>query len=119
MKTAARDCKVKLFASEEQFPELVNPVQMALDTKGRLWVAAWQNYPERTPQSTTATACSIFEDTNGDGKADKCTPFVDDLNCPTGFPVLQGRRAPHAGAGRLVRPRHRRRRPGRLERARA
>ena len=43
--------KVNLFASEEQFPELVNPVQMAWDTKGRLWVAAWPNYPERTPDS--------------------------------------------------------------------
>ena len=27
----------------------------------------------------------IFEDTDGDGKADKCTTFLDDLNCPTGF----------------------------------
>ena len=42
-------CKVSLFADEKQFPELVNPVQMAWDTKGRLWVAAWTNYPERTP----------------------------------------------------------------------
>jgi hypothetical protein len=44
--------KVNLFASEEQFPELANPVQMAWDTKGRLWVAVWPNYPERTPEST-------------------------------------------------------------------
>lgn len=28
-----------MFASEEKFPELANPVQMAFDTKGRLWVA--------------------------------------------------------------------------------
>ncbi len=31
--------KVNLFASEEKFPELVNPVQMAFDTRGRLWVS--------------------------------------------------------------------------------
>jgi hypothetical protein len=37
--------KVNLFASEEQFPELASPVQMAFDTKGRLWVAAWPTYP--------------------------------------------------------------------------
>ena len=43
--------KVNLFASEEQFPELANPVQMNWDTKGRLWVSAWKNYPERTPDS--------------------------------------------------------------------
>src|SRR2546427_162753 len=78
-------CKVNLFASEEQFPQLANPVQMAFDTKGRLWVAAWPNYPERTPQSTKGDSLLVFEDTNGDGKADKCTPFIEDLNCPTGF----------------------------------
>ncbi len=77
--------KVNLFASEERFPELVKPVQMAWDTKGRLWVAAWLNYPERTPDSKTGDSILIFEDTDGDGVADKCTHFIDDLNGPTGF----------------------------------
>lgn len=83
--TMPKGCKVTLFASEEQFPELVKPVQMAWDTKGRLWVAAWKNYPERTPDSKDGDKLLILEDTNGDGKADKCTTFADDLNCPTGF----------------------------------
>ena len=83
--TLAKGCQVNLFASEERFPELVNPVQMAFDTKGRLWVAAWPSYPERTPTSTTGDSLLVFEDTNGDGKADKVTHFLDDLNCPTGF----------------------------------
>ncbi|MCI0745562.1 MAG: HEAT repeat domain-containing protein [Verrucomicrobia subdivision 3 bacterium] len=78
-------CKANLFASEEEFPLLANPVQMAFDTKGRLWVAAWPNYPERLPQSKQGDSLLVFEDTNNDGKADKCTPFIDDLNCPTGF----------------------------------
>jgi glucose/arabinose dehydrogenase/azurin len=77
--------KVNLFASEEQFPELVSPVQMAWDTKGRLWVAAWKNYPERTPTSKTGDSLLILEDTHGTGKADKVTHFMDDLNAPTGF----------------------------------
>jgi glucose/arabinose dehydrogenase/azurin len=77
--------KVNLFASEEQFPELINPVQMAWDTRGRLWVAAWRNYPERTPDSKKGDSLLVFEDTNGDGKADKYTAFLDDLNAPTGF----------------------------------
>jgi glucose/arabinose dehydrogenase len=80
-----RSCKVNLFASEEKFPELVSPVQMAFDTKGRLWVAAWPSYPERTPTSTVGDKLLVFEDTNGDGKADKVTTWLDDLNCPTGF----------------------------------
>ncbi|HCN76843.1 MAG TPA: dehydrogenase [Verrucomicrobiales bacterium] len=77
--------KLTLFADEKKFPELVNPVQMAWDTRGRLWVAAWRNYPERTPTSTKGDSLLIFEDTDGDGAADKMTEFVDDLNCPTGF----------------------------------
>jgi glucose/arabinose dehydrogenase/azurin len=78
-------CRVNLFASEEQFPELIKPVQMAWDTKNRLWVSAWRNYPERTPTSTVGDSLLVLEDTNGDGKADRITHFLDDLNCPTGF----------------------------------
>jgi glucose/arabinose dehydrogenase/lysophospholipase L1-like esterase/azurin len=77
--------KVNLFASEERFPELAKPVQMAWDTRGRLWVAVWPNYPERTPDSKTGDSLVVLEDTDGDGKADKCTHFIDDLNSPTGF----------------------------------
>ena len=83
--TLAKGCKVTLVASEETFPELVSPVQMAFDTKGRLWVAAWPSYPERTPTSAVGDSLLVFEDANGDGKADKVTHFLDDLNCPTGF----------------------------------
>lgn len=83
--TVPKGCKVTLFASEQQFPELVNPVQMAFDTRGRLWVAAWRNYPERTPTSKVGDSLLVFEDTKGDGKVDKVTHFIDDLNCPTGF----------------------------------
>ena len=83
--TLAKGCKVNLFASEAEFPELVNPVQMNFDTKGRLWVAAWRNYPERTPTSKVGDSLLVFEDTNGDGQADKIIHFLDDLNCPTGF----------------------------------
>ena len=77
--------KVNLFASEAEFPELVNPLQMAWDTRGRLWVSVWRNYPERTPTSKVGDSLLVFEDTNHDGKADKVTHFLDDLNAPTGF----------------------------------
>ena len=83
--TVPKGFKVTLFASEVQFPELINPVQMNFDTKGRLWVASWRNYPERTPDSTVGDSLLIFEDTRNVGKADKVIHFLDDLNCPTGF----------------------------------
>jgi len=77
--------KMNLFADETMFPELVNPVQMAWDTRGRLWVAVWPSYPERTPTSTVGDKLLVFEDTDNDGKADKCLTFLDNLNSPTGF----------------------------------
>ncbi len=83
--TLAPGLKANLFASEKQFPELAKAVQMAWDTKGRLWVAVWPNYPERTPTSKLGDSIIILEDTDRDGRADKVTHFIDNLNCPTGF----------------------------------
>lgn len=39
--TLAEGMQINLFASEDQFPELINPVQSSVDTDGRIWVAAW------------------------------------------------------------------------------
>ena len=88
--TVGRGLKVNLFASEEEFPELVNPVQMAFDTRGRLWVAVWKNYPHWQPKTPMDDKLLILEDTNGDGKADKRTVFAGDLNNPTGFEFYNG-----------------------------
>lgn len=83
--TTSPGVKVNLFASEEQFPQLAKPVQMNWDTKGRLWVAVWPNYPLRTPTTKQGDSILIFEDTDQDGRADKVTTFLSDLNAPTGF----------------------------------
>ena len=88
--TIGKGVKVELFASEKEFPELVNPVQMAFDTRGRLWVAAWKNYPHWQPKTPMDDKLLILEDTNGDGKADKRTVFAGDLNNPTGFEFYNG-----------------------------
>ncbi len=77
--------EVNLFACEARFPELANPVQMAWDTRGRLWVAVWPEYPSRRPTAASGDRILVFEDRNGDGRADEMTVFADDLNAPTGF----------------------------------
>lgn len=82
--------EVNLFASEEQFPELINPVQMSFDTKGRLWVAAWPNYPHWKPTDPMNDKLLILEDTNGDGRADVCKTFAGDIHNPTGFEFWNG-----------------------------
>ena len=88
--TVGKGLKVDLFASEKEFPELVNPVQIAFDTRGRLWVAAWKNYPHWEPRTPMDDKLLILEDTDGDGKADKSTVFAGDLNNPTGFEFYNG-----------------------------
>ncbi len=87
--TVAPGLKVELFASERDFPEMVNPVQMAFDTRGRLWVAVWPNYPHWQPGTPMNDKLLILEDTNGDGRADKRTVFAGDLDNPTGFEFYQ------------------------------
>lgn len=86
----AEGMQVNLFASEEMFPELINPVQMAVDTNGRLFVSVWPSYPHWNPTEPRRDRIICLEDTNGDGKADKCTTFADELNSVTGFEFWGG-----------------------------
>jgi glucose/arabinose dehydrogenase/HEAT repeat protein/uncharacterized cupredoxin-like copper-binding protein len=86
----ASGMKINLFASEELFPELAKPVAMQFDPKGRLWVAVWPTYPHWKPKEERDDKLIILEDTDGDGKADKCTVFADHLHCPTGFEFWNG-----------------------------
>lgn len=78
--------QVKLFASEEEFPNLANPMQMSFDNRGRLWVATMPTYPAYRPGDPLPNdKILIYEDTNGDGRADKETVFADKLCLPIGF----------------------------------
>jgi putative membrane-bound dehydrogenase-like protein len=77
---------VELVASE---PDLVNPVAMTFDEKGRIWVTESLEYPRRQP-GKGEDRIKILEDTDGDGKADKFSVFADGLNIPSGIAVGHG-----------------------------
>lgn len=78
--------KIELFASEREFDDLANPVQLSFDNKGRLWVATMPTYPHWKPGDPKPNdKIIILEDTNNDGKADKQTTFADQLHLPVGF----------------------------------
>ncbi len=84
--TVPEGYKVELFASEKEFPNLANPMQLSFDNKGRLWVAVMPTYPHYRPGDAMPNdKLLIYEDTNGDGKADKETVFADKLHLPIGF----------------------------------
>ncbi len=78
--------KLELFASEKEFPDLANPVQMSFDNRGRLWVAVMPSYPHWRPGDPRPNdKLLILEDTDGDGRADKQKIFADGLHLPIGF----------------------------------
>ncbi|WP_197734339.1 PVC-type heme-binding CxxCH protein [Sphingobacterium daejeonense] len=78
--------KIDLFASEKEFPDLANPVQISFDSKGRLWVATMPSYPHwKAGDGKPNDKIIILEDTDGDGKADKQSVFADNLHLPIGF----------------------------------
>ena len=81
--------EVNCFASEEDFPEMACPIQMRWDKHGRLWVSTSVTYPHVYPGQKPCDKIIILEDTDQDGKADKCTTWADDLHIPLSF-VLDG-----------------------------
>ncbi len=86
--TMAPGYKIELFASEQEFEDLANPVQLSFDNKGRLWVATMPSYPHYKPgDGKPNDKIIILEDTDNDGKADKQTTFVDGLHLPVGFDI--------------------------------
>jgi len=81
--------ELNVFASEEQFPDLANPVQLQVDAKGRLWAASWNTYPKWEPGKEMNDSLMIFEDTDRDGVADKRKIFAHVHN-PLGFEFWGG-----------------------------
>ena len=90
--------ELKLFASE---PNIINPIAMEWDEKGRLWVIETVDYPNtvRDDKGVGDDRIKICEDTDGDGKADKFTVFAENLNIPTSMVFSNGgiivSQAPH------------------------
>lgn len=77
---------VELVAAE---PDLVNPVAMAFDDRGRLYVTESFEYPRREP-GPGRDRIKILEDTDGDGRFDSVKIFAEGLNIPSGIAIGYG-----------------------------
>ncbi len=74
--------KVELVASE---PLVVDPVAIDWSADGRLWVVEMRDYPAGIDGKwKPGGRVKFLEDTDGDGRYDKATVFLDDLPFPTG-----------------------------------
>lgn len=80
--------EVRLFASE---PDVVNPVAMTWDERGRLWIVELYEYPKGAKKGARPRdRVKILEDTDADGKADKVTVFADGFDLATAVIVGNG-----------------------------
>jgi len=79
--------KVTLAAAE---PDIVRPISFTIDARGRLWVAEAHTYPIRAAEGEGKDRILIMEDTDGDGKLDKKTVFMEGLNLVSGLEVGMG-----------------------------
>lgn len=80
--------EVELVASE---PMVVDPVAVAWDEKGRMYVVEDRGYPVGPGKGQPPVGqVVLLEDTDGDGKYDKRTVFADGLTFPNGVMPWNG-----------------------------
>src|SRR5690625_3558740 len=89
--------ELQLFVSE---PDIVNPVAFTWDEAGRLFVIESVDYPhDLVVDGEGNDRITMCEDTDGDGRADRCEVFAEGLSIPTGIMPLNGgfvvAQAPH------------------------
>jgi putative membrane-bound dehydrogenase-like protein len=73
-------------------PDVVDPVAMAFDEDGRLYVAEMRGYPNAGVATGNISSGRIkrLEDRDGDGYFETATVFADGLRFPTGIMPWQG-----------------------------
>jgi putative heme-binding domain-containing protein len=75
--------EIQLVAAE---PDILKPMNMAFDERGRMWITNSIEYPWAAPLDQPGRdSVKILHDTDGDGKADKIITFADGLNIPIGI----------------------------------
>jgi len=84
--TVPEGFSVELVAAE---PEIMNPVAMCIDERGRFWITESFEYPRREP-GPGRDRIKVLEDTDGDGRVDRVTVFAEGLNIPSGIAVGYG-----------------------------
>ncbi len=88
------DFRVEVVAAE---PLVQDPIAIQFDERGRLWVLEWPSYNwplrdvipgfEKLPPPKSQLA--ILEDTDGDGRMDRRTAFLDDIDWPRGLQIMK------------------------------
>lgn len=79
----AHPLRVELVAHE---PQVIDPVAIAFDSKGQLWVVEMQDYPTGPlPGDRPRGRIRVLSDSSGDGHYDRAVTFAEHLLQPTGL----------------------------------
>jgi putative membrane-bound dehydrogenase-like protein len=90
MKLADDRLKIEVVAAE---PMVEHPIFMTFDPDGRAWVVEMRSYmpnPEGEGENAPTGRITVLEDTNGDGRMDKSTVFLDNLVLPRALAIVRG-----------------------------
>ncbi|MCI0392183.1 MAG: c-type cytochrome [Acidobacteria bacterium] len=82
--------RVELVAAE---PLVVDPVALTWDADGRMWVVemrGWMLDVNGKGEDKPSGQVAVLEDTNGDGRMDKRTTFLDGLVMPRAVAMVDG-----------------------------
>lgn len=82
--------RVELVASE---PMIAHPVALQFDPDGRMWVVEMRGYMpnlEGIGEDKPVGRVSVLTDTNGDGRMDKSTVFLDGIVMPRAIILVRG-----------------------------
>ncbi|SKA77118.1 putative membrane-bound dehydrogenase domain-containing protein [Prosthecobacter debontii] len=82
--------KIELVAAE---PMIEAPIAVSFDDQGRLYVVEMRGYmrdKEGTTEGEATGRIKLLEDTDGDGRMDKDTVFVDELVMPRSVMAVNG-----------------------------
>lgn len=81
------DLEVTIWA---EAPLVRNPTNIDIDAQGRVWVTEGVNYRRHAGRGTGGDRVVVLADTDGDGRADRATPFVQEpgLIAPMGMAVI-------------------------------
>ncbi|MCC6232219.1 MAG: dehydrogenase [Verrucomicrobiales bacterium] len=86
--TVPEGFEIRLFASE---PEVVNPVAMTWDERGRLWVVELYEYPLGSAKGEKGRdRIKVLEDTDADGRADRVHVWAEGFSLATGILLGNG-----------------------------
>lgn len=75
---------VDLIAAE---PDLVQPIAMCFDARGRIWVIEGHTYPQKAPEGEGKDRILILEDADADGSFESQKVFAEGINLASGLEI--------------------------------